>query len=152
MSDKIERFLDREELQLATIGRRSIAFFIDAFLLVIISIIIHFDAFSTLDPMLDQEGLLAFQIQILETYLPLTFIYQWIFTALYGATIGKIAMKIKVINLQTGDIPDWMVSLNRAGVRIISEYVMNLGFLWALFDPAKQGWHDKSAKTIVINA
>ena len=151
MSDHIENFLHREELKLASIQKRALAFFIDAFILVVMVYIIYFDAISALDP-LDEEAILYMQLEILKTYIPLTFIYQWVFTALYGASIGKIAMKIKIIDIKTGDIPSWGVALNRAGVRIISEYLLNLGFLWGVLDPYKQTWHDKSAQTLVIDA
>jgi uncharacterized RDD family membrane protein YckC len=75
----------------------------------------------------------------------MTFIYQWLFVAMYGATMGKMLMKIRVIDLQTGDTPTVAVSLNRSIIRIISEIVMNFGFLWAMLDPNRQGWHDNSS-------
>lgn len=39
-------------------------------------------------------------------------------------------------------------------VRVIGYYIggaiLLLGFLWALWDPNRQGWHDKLANTYVV--
>ncbi len=70
---------------------------------------------------------------------------------MYGATVGKILLKIKVVSLDELDNPNLMSSFIRAVVRIISEFLLYLGFLWAFFDKARQAWHDKAAKTVVID-
>jgi len=148
----IEEFLEREELTKATVAKRAMAFFIDSILLAIIAVIIHFEAFEALSIHATVEAQLAFQSQVLTTYLPLAFIYQTLFVTLYGATVGKIVMKIRIIDLQTGATPQFGIALNRSTVRIISEIIFNLGFLWAFFTPHLQAWHDLSARTIVIDA
>jgi uncharacterized RDD family membrane protein YckC len=33
---------------------------------------------------------------------------------------------------------------------VISGICLGIGFIWAAFDPNKQGWHDKIAGTYVI--
>lgn len=147
----IEAFLDRENLQRASLSKRTYAFFIDSFLLMVLAFIIHADLLSGLTPESTDQEILAMQMEVLKVYLPMTLAYQWLFVTMYGATVGKMVMKIRIIDLQTGDNPSVGVSLNRASVRIISELVMNLGFLWAFFDPDRQAWHDKSARTLVID-
>ncbi len=147
----IEAFLHREGLTKASILKRAYAFFIDSLFLVILALFINFDLFSSLTPEATQEEYLRVQTEILKIYIPMTLIYQWLFVTLYGATMGKMFMKIRIIDLQTGDTPSVGVALNRSIVRIISEVVMNLGFLWAMLDPHKQGWHDKSSRTLVID-
>lgn len=74
------------------------------------------------------------------------------FVMQYGATIGKIMMKIKVIEISTLDNPSWLSALNRGIFRVISEMFLYLGFLWGMMDPARQTWHDKTAKTLVVDA
>ena len=147
----IETFLHREGLHKAKISKRALAFLIDSVFLVILALAINYELFTSLTPMSSEEDFLFVQTEILKIYLPMAFIYQWLFVALYGATLGKMVMKIRVIDLQTGDTPSAVVALNRSVVRIISELVMNLGFLWAVLDPNRQGWHDKSARTLVID-
>ena len=66
-----------------------------------------------------------------------------------GQTIGKKAVGIRVVS--RGGQP---VSVGRAFVRslmkIISGAVLLLGYLWMLWDPNKQTWHDKIADTYVV--
>lgn len=38
----------------------------------------------------------------------------------------------------------------RAIVRLVSELVFYLGYLWMLWDPRRQTWHDKAARSIVV--
>lgn len=149
--DNIENFLHREGLSKASVSKRAYALLIDSVLLLVLALIINFDLFDTLTPTSSEQELMFVQTEILKLYLPMAFIYQWLFVTLYGASLGKMAMKIRIIDIQTGDTPSGIVSLNRSVVRIISEVVMNLGFLWAIFDPHKQAWHDKSAGTLVID-
>ena len=78
-------------------------------------------------------------------------IYQAFFVMQYGASLGKIAMKIRVIEIKTLDNPNVISSLNRAIFRVISEMLFYLGFLWGMMDPSRQTWHDKTAKTLVTN-
>lgn len=76
--------------------------------------------------------------------------YYIILTGIRGQTFGKMALGIKVVDVN-GNIP----GLGRAALReivgkIISTLVFWLGFLWTIWDPNKQGWHDKLASTYVI--
>jgi len=79
-------------------------------------------------------------------------IYQTYFVWMYGATLGKIAMKIRVISTDDLENPSLMLSLSRATVRIISESIFYLGFVWAALNPKRETWHDKVANTLVVNA
>jgi len=144
----IETLLDREELTLATINRRSWALFIDETLLSFLLIFALWDSFMGATSA--QELILVVNQFTLE-YIGMKILYQAFFTMKYGATLGKIAMKIRVIDIATLDNPNVLVSLNRAIFRIISEMLFYLGFLWAVFDPFKQAWHDKTARTLVVN-
>jgi len=69
-----------------------------------------------------------------------------------GATPGKIALAVKIVDAATGQPP----STARLVVRFLAYFVsaapLVLGFLWILVDRRKQGWHDKIARTIVINS
>ena len=79
-------------------------------------------------------------------------IYQTFFVWMYGATLGKIAMKIRVIATADLENPSLILSLSRAAFRIISESVFYLGFIWAYLNPKRETWHDRVANTLVINA
>jgi len=77
--------------------------------------------------------------------------YQAFFVMQYGASIGKIIMKIRVIEISSLQTPNVIVALNRGIFRVVSELLFYLGFLWGTMDPSRQAWHDKTAKTLVVN-
>ncbi len=68
-----------------------------------------------------------------------------------GQTVGKKWMKIKVISADGTPMTLTKGFLRYIGY-IISGVVLQLGFLWILFDKEDQGWHDKIAKTYVVKA
>jgi uncharacterized RDD family membrane protein YckC len=65
-------------------------------------------------------------------------------------TFGKIAMGIKVVD-ENGIRMSLNKSFRRNISKILSYFVLSLGFIWILFDKKKQGWHDKINRTFVIN-
>ncbi len=67
-----------------------------------------------------------------------------------GQTVGKRAMKIRVVDAQTGSSIDRGRALVRNLMRIVSGIPCYLGYLWMLWDPEKQTWHDKVAATYVV--
>ncbi|MBS4068268.1 MAG: RDD family protein [Sulfurimonas sp.] len=149
MNEEIENLLHREGMTLATIKKRGMAFFIDEMLLSLLLILALGNSFFEAKTV--EEMILLTNTFILE-YMAIKIIYQAFFIMQYGATLGKIAMKIRVIEIKTLQTPNVVVALNRAFVRVVSEMLFYLGFLWGFLDPSRQTWHDKSAKTLVINA
>jgi len=148
MNEEIEKLLNRESLTLASISKRSMALFIDETLL---SFILIFSLWNSFVSAKSIEEVILLVNQFTLEYIALKIIYQAFFVMKYGATLGKIAMKIRVIDINTIDNPNVISSLNRAIFRIISEMLFYMGFLWAMFDPQKQAWHDKTARTLVVN-
>ena len=67
-----------------------------------------------------------------------------------GAGYGKQTLGIRVIDAHTG----YPIGYARAFVRwitqIISTLIFFLGYLWMLWDPEKQCWHDKFAGDVVV--
>lgn len=136
-------------MSLANTQKRAMAFFIDELLLSFLLIVALWDSFTTAQT---TEDIINITNMFLFEFLTMKIIYQAFFTMQYGATLGKIVMKIRVIDIQTLQTPNVIISLNRAIFRVISEIFLYLGFLWGMLDPAKQTWHDKTARTLVINA
>lgn len=69
----------------------------------------------------------------------------------YGQTVGKMAMKIKVVK-ENGQPLTYLDALLRELASIISGVVLLLGYLWVIWDSKKQAWHDKIVGTVVVNA
>ncbi|MCW8894646.1 MAG: RDD family protein [Sulfurimonas sp.] len=148
MNEEIENILHREDMTLAPLKKRAMAFFIDEMLLSLLLIIALGDSF--LEAKTVEEMIILTNTFVLE-YMAMKIFYQAFFIMQYGASLGKIAMKIRVVEIKTMQTPNVIVALNRAIVRVVSEMLFYLGFVWGLMDPARQTWHDKTAKTLVVN-
>ena len=149
MNEDIQNLLHREHLSLASIKARSGAFFIDELLLSFLLIIAMWDSFAQAKTM---EEMIYLTNSVVFEYMIMKILYQTFFVMQYGATIGKIVLKIRVIEIKTLSNPSFISSFNRAVFRVISEMIFYLGFLWGMLDPARQAWHDKTARTLVVNA
>ena len=69
--------------------------------------------------------------------------------AMYGQTFGKMALKIKVLN-EDGTPLDYRKAFLRWLGYFLCDLTFYIGYLWAAFDPRKQGLHDKVCKTVVV--
>ena len=69
-----------------------------------------------------------------------------------GMTLGKYIMKIKAVDMLSGERLSFTQALWRASVRLISEMFFYVGFLFAFFSPLHQTLHDKLSNCVVIDA
>lgn len=149
MNDEIESKLHNEGITLANNKKRAMAFFIDEMLLSFLLIISIWDSFANAA---STEEIINLTNEFALEFMLLKVIYQAFFVMQYGASIGKIVMKIRVIDTKTMQRPNVLVALNRGIFRVISELFLYLGFLWGLLNPQRQTWHDKTASTLVVDA
>lgn len=72
-------------------------------------------------------------------------------TAVYGQTLGKMILGIKVIQ-KDGSVPGWKTAVMRELVgRTLSQLLgSNLGYLVCAFHPQKQALHDILIDTLVV--
>jgi len=148
LKEEVQNLLHREGITLAATKKRAMAFIIDELLLSFVLLIALWESFASASNI---EEIINVTNSFVLEYMALKIIYQTFFVLQYGASIGKIIMKIRVIEIKTLQNPNIVVSLNRAIFRVISEMLFYLGFLWGIMDPSRQTWHDKTAKTLVTN-
>ncbi len=67
-----------------------------------------------------------------------------------GQTPGKRIIGVRVVGSQ-GQTLTWGEALVRYVGYLVSAVALSLGFLWVVFDRKRQGWHDKLAKTYVVD-
>ena len=67
-----------------------------------------------------------------------------------GQTVGKRAMNIRVVDLESGGSIGTSRALIRYVGRFLSAIACGVGFLWMLWDKEKQTWHDKLANSVVV--
>ena len=147
--NQIQTTLDREGLKLASFNKRAMAFMVDDIIISTMFAVIFWDKFKTLA---DPESLILFVNSLFLYIILVKTIYQTVFIGMYGQTLGKMLMKIEVINSEYLDQPNFLEALQRALVRAVSEVAFYIGFIWANFTPLRQTWHDKFAKTLVVDA
>lgn len=149
MNDEVEARLSSAGLTLAPLRKRALAFFIDDLLLAALFLIIIYDQIAGIS---DPEAMVALINSYTFEYLLLKIVYQTLFVYQYGATIGKIVVKIRIVDEETFERPIFSSALNRGVFRIISEMIFYLGFVWAFYSKQRQSWHDKTARTLVVDA
>lgn len=149
MKKDYEEILHRENITLADNKKRILSFVIDDLLISLIVLASFGDKIFGAD-VSAKEWIEATQGIVFEV-MCLKIAYQTFFVWYYGATIGKIITKIRVIELDTMANPTVFVSLIRASIRIASEIFFYLGFFPAFFDKLRQTVQDKIARTVVVN-
>ena len=122
--------------ELADLGTRLVALFIDGIILGILTGLI----FGSTDEV-------AWVISFVTTLG-----YNWFFwTRWNGQTPGKRLMGIRIIKTDGSEITG-VDALIRATGYYVNTMALSIGWLWALFDEQKRGWHDLFAGTIVVKA
>lgn len=69
-----------------------------------------------------------------------------------GQSYGKHLMGLKVVSVHTGQPIGSPAAFGRNVMRVIGVYVLLLGVLWIIWDPQRQGWHDKAVGSVVVRA
>jgi len=145
----IAEILSREEKEIATLFQRITSMMIDDFLISFLIIVAFYEKFisiKTYEEMVLLTDSLFFYIFLAYT------LYHWIFIAIYGKTIGKIIMKIEIVDIQTLDKPNFLIAFLRSVVRNFDEMFFYLGMAYAIFDPYNRTIHDIVGKCIAIKS
>jgi len=148
MDEKLERDLSREGLNIAGSSKRIKAYAIDELLVSMIVIAAFWDSLAHEDNI---ETVIQTINSLFWVVLGLKVVYQTLFVYLYGATIGKILTRCMVVSYDDFSKPSLGVSFMRANGRVVSEMIFYIGFIWAFLNEERQTWHDKLAKTLVLD-
>jgi uncharacterized RDD family membrane protein YckC len=101
------------------------------------------DAVRGIVPLLTTLGLLA------------SLVIAWFYAVLplgrYGQTIGRMLLGIRVVGPAGGSPGLWKAVLREIIGKFLSDFLL-IGYLWMLWDPRQQTWHDKIAGTRVERA
>jgi uncharacterized RDD family membrane protein YckC len=84
----------------------------------------------------------------------IAFLWKPFFWSRGGQTPGYKLLGMRVVRAQDGGKISFVSGILRMIGYVINDIVFGipLGFIWAGFDARKQGWHDKIANTVVIQA
>ena len=89
---------------------------------------------------------------------PFDFVISWVLPAIAiilfwnyrEATPGKMWLGIRVVDAETLGHPSTRQYVARCFGYIVSIVPLLLGLFWVAWDPRKQAWHDKLARTVVL--
>ncbi len=93
-------------------------------------------------------GLTIDQFALVAT-LVIALTYHTVLVAAWGATIGKLVFRMRVVTI-TGQPVNWWQTLLRTVGLLASLVTLGVVFLWIPRDRKNQGLHDKLAGTIVV--
>ena len=101
------------------------------------------------------KSLLVFNIGLTSV----AFVYETLMIALTGRTVGKIALGTRVVRLVDGGRPGWSDATMRALVPLSLGAIPRIGvflgvfvYSLAMWNPLRQGLHDKAAGTLVVRS
>lgn len=176
MDEKLENDLYRENLEISSNFKRILSYIIDYLLINIVislmltgiqsdSIVSAYQGITNVasqmsDKMSADELRVAVQsvqsaalvlMKYFLLYAVVEIIYNSIFTYKYGATLGKVFLKIKIINKHSFDTPGLMESIIRSISKYVLGTVLYFGFIFAFISKYRTTLHDKIANTIIVN-
>ncbi len=140
---------DATELEFAGFWSRTGAAIIDTILLMLITAPILISIYGT-DYFTSEEVIAGSWDFLISWVLPAfaTIIF-WIYRA---ATPGKMAIRAKILDAETGRAASTGQLIGRYFTYFVSIIPLCLGIFWIGFDKRKQGWHDKLAGTVVVKS
>lgn len=142
--------INQDDLELASMKSRTTAFIIDDLSITLLVAIMLWDTISKAGG--DFIAIMSIMNAAFFQIVFIKFIYQTFFVWYYGATIGKLVVKIRVIDFDDFGKVTLINSAVRSAGRIISEMLFYIGFIIAFFTDSRQTFHDKFGKTLVVNA
>ncbi len=136
----------------ASFGRRLGAIFYDGMLFGITVLLIGSIISSVIGHVFGREliegGTLFSRILFILQIGMLFLLFGWFWTH-GGQTLGMRAWKIRVVT-NDGHQLNWQQAFFRFVAAFVSLLVLCVGFLIALFDPNKLGWHDRFSRTRLV--
>ncbi|WP_246530803.1 RDD family protein [Streptomyces bathyalis] len=101
-------------------------------------------------------GILGTMFMVIMVLAFLMLFYEWMMIAFKGATLGKMAMGLRVIKESDGQLPGAGSGFIRYIIPVAGSIVCGVGTLLVYLSPffdntgKLQGWHDRGAGTVVI--
>ena len=127
---------------LAGFWRRLGAGFIDGFIMLVVNVVL-----ATIASLMggDSAGIITNLISAAASIA-----YYVYFTGSRGQTPGKMALKIKVVRVDTLPMTYKAAFVREVVGKFLSGLIFALGYFWMIWDKNKQTWHDHLAKTQVV--
>ena len=129
--------------------KRTVAVLVDTFLIILVTlpILIWVYGIEYLNNEHMEKGSLDFIINYVFPTIVVILLWKY-----YQATPGKMIFKATIVDAKTGGKPTLKQWIIRYLGYFVSLLPFGLGYFWVAFDKKKQSFHDKLAKTVVIQS
>lgn len=135
--------VDNVTMDFASVGRRFVGVFIDGIILRLVGTLMGFGLGVTMAAS-GQQSLFYAGI-ILGVIINIS--YDAVLVAVRGQTVGKMAMKVRVVNANGGELTQGQAW----GRALVKAFLPLITFIPAFFTPDKRTLHDMAAGTRVVN-
>jgi uncharacterized RDD family membrane protein YckC len=95
------------------------------------------------------RGTIAVQMIVFVIQFSIGITYETVMIGKFGATLGKMACKIKVVTADGGRVT-YMRALGRYFAKLLSAFTCLIGYIIAFFDSERRALHDRICNTRVI--
>jgi uncharacterized RDD family membrane protein YckC len=140
-------------LAYASVGRRFVAIVIDGILLYIVllipTIIIAGTGALTFQGRAQMPVTTSLWLSLCNTVVGA--LYEILMIGRFGATVGKMAMKVKVVTPEGAPI-SYARSTGRYFAKMLSGIILMIGYLMAFWDDQKRALHDRICQTRVVRS
>jgi len=129
--------------------KRTVAVLVDTFLIILVTlpILIWVYGIEYLNNEHMEKGSFYFIINYVFPTIAVILLWKY-----YQATPGKMIFKATIVDAKTGGKPTLKQWIIRYLGYFVSLLPFGLGYFWVAFDKKKQSFHDKLAKTLVIQS
>lgn len=153
MNEKIQNLLERENLELANLGARFLAYLFDCFLVFFVCVLISWNDIALLFSEINTDSLSLVKKLLWQgfwLYVFLFLCYEVLLVSLYGATLGKMIVKIRIISVEFVDKPSVLRTFCRTIFKCLGALFLYVGFIIAFDERFRRALHDIVPKTLVI--
>ena len=145
--------LNTGQLNYAPFGSRFLAYFLDVIILMVFNqLIVRSITLLATGSIFPRPGVMPAGIGIFVAVFPLAvgIAYEAILVGKYGATLGKMALKMKVVTADGGRV-SYARAFGRYFGKVLSSFTCLIGFIIAAFDnPQRRALHDYICNTRVV--
>lgn len=144
-------------LNYAAFGPRFLAFFLDGIILFVFNQVVQLAVLGAGATMFAHSGArpavsIGLTMFVMCFLLAVNICYEAILVGTYGATLGKMALKMKVVTADGGRI-SYARSFGRYFAKMLSSFTCLIGFIIAAFDnPQRRALHDHICNTRVVSS
>jgi len=141
-------------VMLAPMWRRVLAQLLDQLIIAVpVVVVALISGIRSTDDLADKQFVINLAVVLSAFTYDFAMIGQW------GRTVGKFALGTRVVRVDTGGRVLWSSSAIRALIPLAAGVIPSIGsalslvvYATAFWHPRRQGFHDRAAGTIVINA